>query len=130
MVINGARQMVGSSAFQIYRAIDEESKRKPDDRITLQVANGEAIVRAESKRGAELIVVAFEDGAVTKVERGENRGRTIANDAIVRKLVRAGMVNGTVEKRVALALAPKMGVVAFLQDPQTHRIMVAATTTR
>jgi hypothetical protein len=129
MVINGARQMVGSSAFQIYRAIEEESKRKPDARVSLLIANGEAIVRAESKRSAELIVVAFENGAVTKVERGENRGRTIANDAIVRKFVRAGMVNGTVEKRVALALAPNMGAVAFLQDPKTHRIF-AATTTR
>lgn len=130
LVINGARQMVGSNAFQVHHAIEEESKRKPEGRISLKVAKGEAIVRAESKRSAELIVIAFENGAVTKVERGENRGRTIANDAIVRKLVRAGMVNGTVEKRVALDLAPNMGAVAFLQDPKTRRIMVAASTTR
>ena len=86
------------------------------------------IVRAESKKPADLIVIAFENGVTTKITRGENEGRTQTNDAIVRKLVRAGTVSGTVEKRVPLTLTKTMGVVAFLQDPATRRITAAAGT--
>ena len=126
-VINGSRQMVGSSAFQIRQAIAEESKRKPEARVKLDVQGNEVVVRAESKKPAELIVVAYENGIVTKIARGENAGRTQTDDAIVRQFVRAGSVNGAVERRVPLALTKSMGVVAFLQDPATLRILTAAS---
>ncbi|HET8773740.1 MAG TPA: DUF1223 domain-containing protein [Thermoanaerobaculia bacterium] len=127
VVINGSRQMVGSTGFLIRSAIEQESKRKPEGRITLTVQNGEAVVRAESKKPAELIVVAYENGITTKITSGENAGRTQTNDAIVRRLVRAGTISGSAEKRVPLALTKSMGVAAFLQDPATHRILTAAS---
>ena len=126
MVVNGTRQMVGSSSFEIDRAIEEESKRKPEARLTLRLEGGQAIVQAQTAKPAELIVVAFENGAVTRVERGENSGRTLANDAIVRQLVRVGTVRGNEEKRVPLTLGPNMGAVAFLQEAGTRRIVAAA----
>jgi len=127
LVINGSLQLVGSSTFQIRSAIEEESKRKPEGRVTLSLQGNEVIVRAETKKPAELIVVAYENGITTKITRGENSGRTQTNDAIVRKLVRAGTVNGTVEKRVPLEITKTMGVAAFLQDPATRRITTAAS---
>jgi len=127
LVINGSRQLVGSSTFQIRSAIAQESKRKPEARVSLTVQRNEVVVQAESNKPAELIVVAFENGVTTKITRGENAGRTQTNDAIVRKLVRVGTVNGTVEKRVPLTLTKTMGVAAFLQDPATRRIAAAAS---
>lgn len=127
VVINGSRQLVGSTGFLIRSAIEQESKRKPEGRITLSVRNGEAVVRAESEKPAELIVVAYENGITTKITSGENSGRTQTNDAIVRKFVRVGTVSGTMEKRVPLALTKSMGVAAFLQDPATRRILTAAS---
>jgi hypothetical protein len=127
IVINGSRQMVGSSRFVIRSAIEQESKRKAEGRITLNVQNGEVIVRAESPKPAELIVVAYENGITTKITSGENAGRTQTNDAIVRKLVRAGTIQGSAEKRVPLALTKSMRVAAFLQDPATRRITTAAS---
>lgn len=127
VVINGSRQMVGSNAFAVRRAIAEESKRKPEARVTLDVQSNEVVVRAESQKPAELIVVAYENGIVTKITRGENAGRTQRNDAIVRQLVRVGTISGAVEKRVPLALTKAMGVAAFLQDPATRRITTAAS---
>ena len=93
--------------------------------MRVDVRGGEVVVRAESKQPAELIVVAYENGIVTNITRGENAGRTQRNDAIVRKLVRLGTVSGAVEKRVPLALTESMGVAAFLQDPVTRRILAA-----
>jgi hypothetical protein len=127
IVINGSRQMVGSSAFQIRRAIAEESKRTPEGHVTVDVQGGEVVIRAESKTPADLVLVTYENGITTKITSGENAGRTQTNDAIVRRLVRAGTVQGSVEKRVPLALSKTMGVAAFLQDPATRRILTAAS---
>jgi len=130
VVINGARQMVGSTGFLIRSAIEQESKRKAEGRVTLNVQNGEVVVHAESQHPAELIVVAYENGITTKIASGENAGRTQTNDAIVRKLVRLGRVSGAVEKRVPLALTKSMGVAAFLQDPVMRRIIAASRSRR
>lgn len=131
VVINGARQMVGSSTLQIYRAIEDESRRAPEGRVSVRIDGSDVVVRATAPRaGTELIVVTFENGATTRVLRGENSGRTIANDAIVRKLVRVATLDakGEVEERVRLPLGPRIGVAAFLQDAKTKHIWTAATT--
>ena len=131
VVVNGARQMVGSSSSQVYRAIDDESRRAPEGSVSVRVDGGDVVVRASAPRaGAELMVVTFEDGATTNVLRGENSGRTIANDAIVRSLQRVATLDGKhdVEQRVKLSPGPRIGVAAFLQDTKTKRIWTAATT--
>jgi hypothetical protein len=122
IVVNGTRQMVGSNSFAVQRAIEEESRRKSQARVTLTIAGNEAVIRTESKTPVDLILVTFENGVVTHIGSGENSGRTQTNDAIVRKLVRVGRVSGTAEKRVPLALGKNLGVAAFLQDPDTLRI--------
>src|SRR5688572_18133383 len=92
VVINGARQLVGSSTAQVYRAIEDESRRAAEGSVSVHIDGSDVVVRASAPHagaeGAELIVVTFENGATTKVLRGENSGRTIANDAIVRALHR------------------------------------------
>lgn len=125
-VVNGTRQMVGSSTAEIYRAIEEESKRAGDARLTFTLSGGYALIQAQTKVPAELIVVTWENGVVTNITRGENAGRTQTNDAIVRTLVRVGRVTGSVEKRVPVTLTKNMGIAAFLQDPRTMRITAAS----
>jgi hypothetical protein len=129
VVIDGSRQMVGSSSIQIYSAIEDESKRASDGSIELQKDGEEVVVRGNAPRGGvDVMVVAFENGATTNVLAGENGGRTIANDAIVRRLSRVATLPsaGGFEQRVKLSLGPHMGAVAFLQDPKTRRIWTAA----
>src|SRR5688572_10666678 len=129
IVINGTKQMVGSNANAVYRAIEEESRRTPEGSLSLRIDGGDAVVRAKSPRAAELIVIAFENGATTDVRSGENSGRTIANDAIARKLVRIAVTGEkAVEQRVPLALEAGMGVAAFLQDATTKRVLTIAVT--
>lgn len=115
LVVNGARQMVGSSTGEILRAIEEESRVAPVGSVTITSAGGSAVVRAQSsKPEVDLIVVTFENGVQTNVIRGENAGKTMANDAIVRSLKRVATLDGknAVEKRIELRL--KHGVAAFL----------------
>ena len=129
VVINGTRQMVGSASGAIYRAIDEESNRAAEGSVSIRAEGGDVVVRASAPRGGlDVMVAVYEDGASTNVERGENGGRTIANDSIVRKLVRVATLDGkgVVEDRVKLAIGVHMGAVAFLQDPKTRRVVAAS----
>lgn len=120
-VVGGSREMVGSRADVLRAAIAEESNRKPEGSIRIAINGGTANVRAETAQGRDLVVVAFEDGATTKVASGENAGRTIANDAIVRQITRVSASQADV------VLPPNAsGVAAFLQDPKTMRIYAAA----
>ena len=129
VVINGTRQMVGSSSAQIYRAIEEESKRAVEGSVSIRTDGNDIVVRASSPHGGvEVVVVAFENGASTNVLRGENSGRTIANDSIVREFKRIATLDGkgVVEERVKLPLGPHMGAAAFLQDAKTRQVLAAA----
>jgi hypothetical protein len=120
MVVNGTRQMVGSSAAAVYRAIEEESRRKPEGTIDLRrTPDGVKVQARSARKDVELVVVTFESAATTKVQRGENGGKTLANAAIVRTLVRPTTFD------VHLPIASKMGVVAFLQERGTRRIVSA-----
>ncbi|MFL6245334.1 MAG: DUF1223 domain-containing protein [Thermoanaerobaculia bacterium] len=130
MVVNGAREMVGSNSFAVYKAIEEESRRKHDGQVNVRIDGGQAIVRAQAAQpGVELVIVTFENGAAdTKVARGENSGRTMVNDAIVRSLARVKTQPGrAIEQRVALGNAN--GVAAFLQQEGTRRIVASAAAT-
>lgn len=133
MVINGSRQLVGSSGGAIYRAIEDESKKKPEGEVSVRIDGNDVVARGRSSRGGvELIVVSFEHGATTQVTRGENSGKTLMNDGIVRKFVRAGTLDGkgVLEERVRLPLGPRMGVAAFLQDSTTKQVLAASSALR
>ncbi len=128
MVVNGSRQFVGSNAGAMNAAVEEASRAKTAGSIALNVArNGAKInvsIRAETPANGDLVVVLFEDGVTTHIERGENGGRTATEDAIVRRLVR--VTRGT--NSVTFDADPswkRLGVVAFVQDRSTLAITAA-----
>jgi hypothetical protein len=128
VVVNGTRQMVGSSTNEVLRAIDEESRRTPEGTIALALTDTGVTVRAQSAvPNVDVLVAIAEESVTTDVKRGENGGRTLVNDAIVRKLVQVGTLNGksAIEKELPIALEPRMSVAAFLQERGTRRILAA-----
>jgi hypothetical protein len=118
-VVGGAREMVGSDERKVFAAIEEESKRPPSATVSI---TADGMVHVDAPRELELIVLSVDSEQTTKVPSGENEGRTLANYAIVRKMVRVGMVRGKIEKRIELGGR----LVALLQDPKTMRIWSAA----
>jgi hypothetical protein len=69
---------------------------------------------------------------VTPVGRGENADRTLHDERVVRRLVRAFALpagGGKAEARLELPLQPswgrRLGVVAFVQEPSTLRVLAA-----
>jgi len=133
VIVGGAQYMVGSDSGRVYAAVAAESGRRPEAKVRVTVKDGVADVSAEGKGDVQLAV--YEDGVTTRILRGENAGRTITNDAIVRQLTRIGSVDGKpFMRRVQLTLDPawnrtRLGVVAFVQDAKTRRVAAVAEAT-
>lgn len=94
-------------------------------------SSSEIEVRAKGwpGRSGDVMVAITEGSLTTKVERGENSGRALANDHVVRALVKAFTLESGAEKtaRVTVPIDPKstrerLGAVAFLQDRKSLEV--------
>jgi hypothetical protein len=132
-VVDGTEFMVGSDARRLYGAVVQESQRKAAANVRVDVKDGVAEVHAEGGARAELQLAVYEDGITTRITRGENAGRTLTNDAVVRQLSRVAVLDGKpLDRRIALTLDPswnraRLGVVAFVQEPGSRRVEAVAS---
>ena len=92
-VINGRRQMVGSSRDAITDAIAEGLKGVPGKGLALQVKPaGNSIlqvactVEKEALTDLQIVLLLVQRSATTKVQRGENGGRTLPHINVVRAI--------------------------------------------
>lgn len=115
-IVDGQYQMTGSDRRTIYEAIGRASH----ETAIAKIGFDGGVVRGSSPRALDLFAAEVTDAAPTPVKAGENGGRTLRNDAIVRKLTRVARVNGSFTQTISGAN------VVFLQDPATLRIYAAA----
>lgn len=97
------------------------------------VACAEARERLRSRYGfpvCDVIVEIVERALTTQIGRGENSGRSLANDHVVRTLVRAFALESGAEKtaRVTVPIDPgsnreKLRATAFLQDKKSLEVL-------
>jgi hypothetical protein len=134
MVVNGARQFVGSNAGALDAALAEESKQTPFGSVRVSAKHDSALhvsvgANVTAAQPVDVVLAVFENGIRTNVLAGENSGRTIDDDAVVRRLMRVG--TGTTAMNVTISLdkgwnPARLGVAAFLQDRKTLAIRGAA----
>jgi hypothetical protein len=142
-VIAGRAAMVGSDEGAI-RAAVAAAATLPAAELSLAlepsaeeigVAVAVELPASLRQRKLHLLLALFETGLETPVERGENGGRILRNDYVVRTLERAALLraNGPAhsEHGATLELASdwelsNLGVAAFLQDPGSLEIHGAA----
>lgn len=138
-VVDGAVALLGSDEKAIRASIDAAAAR-PAGVIALALDEHDAAlaVRADvllpdalRGRGLDLMVAIFETGLVTPVKRGENGGRTLRNEYVVRRFRRFARLEADgserTQHRVELKLAEswqrsEVGVAVFLQDPRSLEI--------
>ncbi|HET6440697.1 MAG TPA: DUF1223 domain-containing protein [Anaeromyxobacter sp.] len=118
-VVDGVDQVVGADFSGLRQAI-LRAARLPHGRLSLsRTADG---VRVEGRwpgGRARVWVALLEDGLQSRVERGENAGRTLHHDGVVRFLGVAGEGDGVFR---GTAVLPRRGsellrAVAFAQAP-------------
>lgn len=136
MIVNGREEFTGSDRGRAARAI-QTALEKPAA-VTLTVAaeslQGDALTvrytAASSPAGAVVCVAVVESGLETGVKRGENAGRRLRHENVVRAFQRSKLDHGE-EGRAVLKLPAAMvrdhaRVIAYLQDISTMAILGAA----
>ena len=133
-VIDGRDEIVGSDEAGLTRAVAAAAKR-PHARVSLAAsfARPDTIVAkvdvtdvpADVKEKLRTLVLLTEDGLSSVVTRGENGGRTLHHDVVVRR------VSSTVE---ITGVQPswrrdRLRVVALVQGEKSQRIVGAAAAT-
>lgn len=153
LVIAGVEDCVGSQESCVRDALRRAAAKPAAGRVTLEVMPGDvpgtlrvevaaSIIaglteEADGTAGApwDVLVALVEKDLVTPVGRGENSGRTLENDHVVRIFERAGSMPVAAGERWSGALEltldatwrrDRLVLVAFLQDPRSMRIFAAS----
>jgi hypothetical protein len=148
LVVHGQAELNGSQEQRVLAQIQQARERSAPARVELVVRPVEGgkpalrvrvsaeVVGATGARRLELLVAVFENGLVTAVGRGENRGRSLHDDFVVRRLEKAFSLapapGSRRERELELKLelgvrVENLGVAAFLQDPDSMRIHAATS---
>ncbi len=133
MVVNGAKQMVGSQRSEVFAVIAQSRKASWPAALRMEDSAKEMVIEigaGEAQQDATLWVMPVMERTTVKIEKGEMAGREIDYTNVVRKLVPAGMWRGQ-ETRIAL---PKEGLmppgasacVALLQQGKVGPILGCA----
>jgi len=126
-VVNGTREFVGSNRAALSAALEKASNEKRDEITLTARREGNSLIatiHATVPANDDLMLAIVEDGVTTKIEHGENAGRTITNDAIVRKLMRVKPGQATASIDPAWR---NLSAAAFVQDRATLAIGAATT---
>lgn len=130
-VIDGREQLVGSDRGGLERAIANAGKQ-PHARVALSVtpdSRGVPVahvsvtdVPVDVKEPLRTLIVVTEDGLTSLVKRGENRGRTLHHDAVVRRLSSATELTGIPPEWHR----DRLHVVVLVQAAKSRHILGAA----
>jgi hypothetical protein len=144
-VVDGTLECIGSDKSAVRRAIERAAKAEKAD-VQLKVDDGtpqQRTVHVEISvplsmtrtEPADVVVAAIEDGLVTDVRLGENRGRTLAHDSVVRAFHVVGPLAANERKGSFAVVVPigddwnasRLRIVAFLQERSRRTIIGAAS---
>jgi len=144
IVVDGQFECLGSDAKAVGRAILAAAER-PKAAVLIEpgavrdgavsvVVHVDASAIAGRLETADMLVALTEDRLVSRVQRGENGGRTLTHDGVVRTIVTAGAIGPTdrqATSSVRLAIDPRaqtpaLRIVAFVQERRSRRILGAA----
>lgn len=116
LVIGGRAHVVGSNRGAVADGIAAAPAPAALD-ARLVWGDGAVEVTATAPADGDAWLAVYEDGLVTAVPRGENAGRTMTNDRVVRTLARIAPAGQTATTTVALDPSWRaVGAVAFASD--------------
>ncbi len=135
LVIDGTAHVVGSGAGRAKRAIAKARRNRGAQvlQITTTLRDGEATAKIQwkSRGDAQVWVAVTESGLRTDIARGENAGRELVNDHVVRELVQVKTAPGSEAGRATIPIdsgwdTEKLNFVAFMRDPRSLAVLAAA----
>ncbi len=132
MVVNGETEFVGSNRARAQAAIERALKQSQDVSIMLareSVTESKVTVRyevSELPQGYKVNLALVERDLVQNVKRGENRGRTLEHDNVVRAFQTASEARGLAKFELPAGANPdNCAVIAYVQHEHTMKIIAA-----
>jgi hypothetical protein len=138
-VVDGREELIGSADAGIRQAV-AKAARQPHVPVSVTArVDGDSLkadatigLPADLEQKMSLRMVVTEDGLTSVVKRGENGGRTLHHDAVVRAIV-GGDVNAAGVHAFRASLDPawhrdRLHVIVLVQDKKTQRIAGAGQT--
>jgi hypothetical protein len=132
IVINGKAEMVGSRERQIDKIVQESLSQNADFSIILSknIKDKSLIINYKinkSVKNYDLNVALVESGISTKIQRGENEGKTLKHENVVRNFRTIKMSENT-EGAVECPFLPteKQSVIVYLQEKNLGQIVAAS----
>lgn len=134
MVVNGSQEFVGNDASRARSAISEAGAQAPSEQVSLKPEAGKLIVNVtgQAQESGEAWLAITEDNLSSHVGAGENTGRTLHHDAVVREFKNIGRLqSGAFTKTLEIHLQREwkpadLHIVVFVQDPKMGKIAGAA----
>ena len=128
VVVGGASETVGSSRSKVLGLVGNAPPSAVRVDVTGVIEAGSLRVRVSSSPppGAAVLVAITESNLATDVPRGENAGRRMVNDHVVRHLAELP-AGGELAVPLARNWNPsQLAAVAFVQDRRTRRVLGVA----
>jgi hypothetical protein len=144
LVVDGVADCVGARELDVRRLVALALARpdRAEIRLRLETSGDDSVLirvsvrrlPAEPRTDLDTYVALFEDGLSTSVRSGENAGRRLENDRVVRTLDKVAELPAPADERqgqVEITLEPawhrqKLGVVAFAQSRRELGVYAAA----
>ena len=128
LVVGGAKGVVGSNTLAVASAI-AAAPQPALLPVTSQWSATQVTLATTAPADADVFVAIWEDGARTKILRGENAGETLLHDRVVRRLERIARAGTRGTQTLTLDAAWRAGgAVVFAQRPD--RTIVASALVR
>lgn len=136
-VLNG-RDFRGANESRLNQAVSASQKQAARANLSLNAvtqANGEITLQATAKainpadiKNAEVFVAIYENKLVSQIKAGENNGRELKHDYVVREFFGAYQLNNNNEFAKNFTLKPEwkgktVGAVVFVQDAKDGKIL-------
>lgn len=136
-VLNG-RDFRGANESRLNQAVSASQKQAARANLSLNAvtqANGEITLQATAKainpadiKNAEVFVAIYENKLVSQIKAGENNGRELKHDYVVREFFGAYQPTSSNEFAINITLKPEWkgrpaGAVIFVQDARNGEIL-------
>ncbi len=134
MVVNGQREFVGSNASNLKAALSQALKTNAEANFSNLVAvkkgeEWEVTYKIDGDfQNKKLNIALVSEQEITKIKRGENSGRTLQSNNVVRNFESIPpSANGTftIDQSASSGNDGKQAIVVYLQDKNTLKITAA-----
>ena len=133
MIVDGRDEFVGSDSGKASKAISNatESAKASIEVTSERNQLNVKITNAPEHKDATIYAAIAEDGISSRVERGENSGKTLEHISVVRELRTLGMLTSAqneFELKTDLQIAPdwnaeNLKVVIFIQENESRKVI-------